>query len=143
MGLTSGSARWLMSWATSHAAAVGLRLSGERRARPGHVPALDPYSCRGPPRPGTLLRPGPYSEGPGAHPRDPTCLLCELRTCTYRGPVSLCGCPDPTTHPGVYYLFLPCGALRPAHVVGLGVVLRVAWRCHTGAASSYCRRGYP
>jgi hypothetical protein len=27
------------------------------------------------PRPGTLLRPGPYSEGPGTHPRDPACLL--------------------------------------------------------------------
>jgi hypothetical protein len=74
-GLTSGSARWLMSRATSHAAAAGLRLSGERRARPGHVPTPDPYSYRGPPRPGTLLRPGPYSEGPGAHPRDQTCLL--------------------------------------------------------------------
>ena len=46
-----------------------------RRARPGHVPAPDPYSCRGPPHPGTLLRLGPYSEGPEAHPRDPTCLL--------------------------------------------------------------------
>jgi hypothetical protein len=30
-GLTSGSARWLMSQATSHAAATGLRLSGERK----------------------------------------------------------------------------------------------------------------
>jgi hypothetical protein len=29
-GLTSGSARWLMSRATSHVAASGLRLSGER-----------------------------------------------------------------------------------------------------------------
>jgi hypothetical protein len=29
-GLTSGSARWLMSRATSHVAALGLRLSGER-----------------------------------------------------------------------------------------------------------------
>jgi hypothetical protein len=143
MGLTSGSARWLMSRATSHAAAAGLRLSGECRARPGHMPAPDPYSCGGPLRPGTLLRPGPYSEGPGAHPRDPACLLWEPRTCTYRGPVSLCGGPDPTTHPGMYYLSLPRGALRPTHVVGLGVVLRVAWRCQTGAASSYCRRGYP
>jgi hypothetical protein len=37
--------------------------SGERRARPGHVPATDPYSCQGPSRLGTLLRLGPYSEG--------------------------------------------------------------------------------
>jgi hypothetical protein len=67
----------------------------------------------------------------------------ELRSCTYRGPVSLYGGPDPTMHPGMYYLSLPRGALRPAHVVGLGAILRVAWRCRTGAASSYCRRGYP
>jgi hypothetical protein len=75
MGLTSGSARWLMSRATSHAATAGLRLSGKRRTRPGHVPAPDPYSCRRPPRPGTLPRPGPYSEGPGTYPRDPTSPL--------------------------------------------------------------------
>jgi hypothetical protein len=75
MGLTSGSARWLMSQASSHVAAAGLRLSGERRARPGHVSAPDPCLRRGPLRPGTLLRPGPYLEGPGAHPRDPACLL--------------------------------------------------------------------
>jgi hypothetical protein len=59
MGLTPSSAHWLMSRASSHAAVAGLRLSGKRRARPGHVPALNPYSCR----------------GPGAHQRDPTCLL--------------------------------------------------------------------
>jgi hypothetical protein len=75
MGLTSGLAHWLMSRATSHAAAAGLRLSGKRRARPGHVPAPDPYSCWGPPRPRTLPGPKPYSEGPGAYPRDPTCTL--------------------------------------------------------------------
>jgi hypothetical protein len=73
MGLSSGSARWVMSRATSHAAAVGLHLSGKRRARPGHVPAPDPYSCWGPPRPGTLPRPGTYSVGPGAYSKDPTC----------------------------------------------------------------------
>jgi hypothetical protein len=75
MGLTSGLTRWLMSRATSHAAAAGLRLSGKRRARPGHVPAPDPYSCRGPPCPRTLPRLGPYSEGPRAHPRNPACPL--------------------------------------------------------------------
>jgi hypothetical protein len=75
MGLASGPARWLMSRATSHTTAVGLYLSGERRTGPGRVSAPDPYSSRGPPRPGTLLRPGPYLEGPGAYPRDPTCLL--------------------------------------------------------------------
>jgi hypothetical protein len=75
MGLTSGSPRWLMSRATSHAAAAGLRLRGKRRARPRHVPASDPYSCRGPPGPRTLPRPGPYSQGPGAYPRGLACPL--------------------------------------------------------------------
>jgi hypothetical protein len=46
-------------------------------------------------------------------------------------------------HPVMYYLSLPRGALRPAHAVGSGAVLRVAWRCRTCIASSYCRRGYP
>jgi hypothetical protein len=131
-GLTSGSVRWLMSRATSHAIAAGLCLSGECWARPGHVLAPDPYSCRGPPRPGTLLSTGP--------------LLVpswELRTCTYRGPVSLYGGPDPMMPHGMYYLSLPHGALRPAHVVGSGAVLRVAWRRRTCTAPSYCRRGYP
>jgi hypothetical protein len=59
MDLASGSACWLVSWATRHTAAAGLRLSGKRRARPGHVPAPNPYPCQGPPRPGTLPRPGP------------------------------------------------------------------------------------
>jgi hypothetical protein len=44
-GLTSGSARWLTSRVTSHAAGAGLRLSRERTTRPGHVPVSDPYSC--------------------------------------------------------------------------------------------------
>jgi hypothetical protein len=74
-GHTSRSARWLMSRATSHTAGAGLLLSGERRARPRHVPAPDPYSCRGSPRPGALPWSGPYSKGPEAHPRDLTCLL--------------------------------------------------------------------
>jgi hypothetical protein len=71
----SSTTRWLMSRATRHAAAAGLCLSRERREGPGRVSAPDPYSSRGPPRPGTLLRPGPYSEGPGTYLRDPTCLL--------------------------------------------------------------------
>jgi hypothetical protein len=73
MDLASGSSCWLMSRATRHAAAAGLRLSGKRRARPGHVPAPDPLPCRGPPRPGTLPRPGPYWREPGAYSRDPAC----------------------------------------------------------------------
>jgi hypothetical protein len=67
----------------------------------------------------------------------------ELRTRTHKGLVSLCGGPDPIMHPGMYYLSAPRGALRPTHVVGSGAALRATWRCRTGAASSYCRRGYP
>jgi hypothetical protein len=46
-------------------------------------------------------------------------------------------------HPRMYYLSLPHGALRPAHVVGSGAVLRVDWRRRTRTVSSCCRRGYP
>jgi hypothetical protein len=143
MGLTSGSARWLMSRATSHAAAVGLRLSGERRVKPGHVSAPDPCLCRGPPRPGTLLRSGPRLGGPRTHPRDPACLPRSSRLVPHRGLVFLCGGPDPVVLPGMYYPSLPRGALRPAHVLGSGVTPRVTWRSHTCAASSYRSRGYP
>jgi hypothetical protein len=59
-------------------------------------------------------------------PEEPGMPSWELRTCTYRGPVSLCGGPDPMMHPGVYCVSLPRGALSPAHVVGSGVVFRVA-----------------
>jgi hypothetical protein len=38
--------------------------SGQCRTRSGHVPALDPYLRRGPPRPGTLPTLGP-SKGSG------------------------------------------------------------------------------
>jgi hypothetical protein len=120
-GLTSGLARWLMSRATSHTAAAGLRLSEERRARPGHVPAPDPYSCWGPPRPGTLPRPGPYSEGPGAHPRDPTCLLGSsvlLRT----------GVRCPFVEVRTQWHILRC----------------IIFSCHVRRTTSlYCIRGYP
>jgi hypothetical protein len=49
----------------------------------------------------------------------------ELRTGTHRGPVFLCGGPDPTVLPGMYYPSSPRGALRPTHVVGSGAALRV------------------
>jgi hypothetical protein len=52
-----------LAYVTSHTAVAGFRLSGECRARPGHVSAPDPCLCRGPPRPGTLLRPEPHSGG--------------------------------------------------------------------------------
>jgi hypothetical protein len=136
MSLSSGLTRWLTLRATSHTATTGFCLSGERRARPGHVSAPDPCLCRGPLRPGTLPRFGPHLGKPDVSPW-------ELRARTYRGPVFLCGGPDPTVLPGTYHPSLPRGALRPAHVVGLGAALRVTRRCRTGAAPSYCRRGYP
>jgi hypothetical protein len=142
MGLASGSARWLMSRATSHAAATSLCLSGERRAKSGHVLAPDPCLCRGPPRPGTFLRPGPLSGGTWDPPGGPDMSPQDLQTRTHRGPVFLCGGPNPTALPGLHYPSSPRGALRPAHVVGSGAALRVTWRSRTCAASSYCRRGY-
>jgi hypothetical protein len=94
-----------MSRATSHAAAAGLRLSGERRARPGHVSAPDPCLCRGPLRPGTLLRPVPHSGG------DPTCLLGSS------GPVRIgvrCPSVEVRTH-----RYTPGCIIFPCHVVPL------------------------
>jgi hypothetical protein len=76
-------------------------------------------------------------------PEGPDMASWELWTRKYKGPVSLCGGPDPLMHPGKYYLSLPRGGPRLAHAVGSGAALRVAWWCRTGAAPSYCRRGYP
>jgi hypothetical protein len=99
---------------------------------------------------GPLLKPGSSPSrvrallgGTWGLPEGPDMPSWELRTCTHRGPVSYCGGPDPMMHPGMYYLSLPRGAFRPAHVVGSGAVLRVTWRRHTCTAPSYCRRGYP
>jgi hypothetical protein len=49
----------------------------------------------------------------------------ELWARIHRGPVFLCGDPDPMVLPGTYYPSSPRGALRPAHVVGLGAALCV------------------
>jgi hypothetical protein len=143
MGLMSGSACWLMSRATSHAAAAGLRLSGERRVKPGHVSAPDPCLFQGPPRPRTLLRSGPRSGERRTHPGDSACLPGSSGLVPHRGPVFLSGGLDPVVLPGMYYPSSPRGALRPAHVVGSGVTPRVTWRSSTCAASSYRSRGYP
>jgi hypothetical protein len=86
---------------------------------------------------------GPYSEGDWGPPKGPGVPSLGPWICTYRGPVSFCGGPDPTINTEIYYLSLPRGALGPAHVVGLGAILHVALRCCTGVASSCCRRGYP
>jgi hypothetical protein len=122
MGLTSGFARWLMSQATSHAIAAGFRLSGERRARPGHVSAPDPCLCRDPLRPGTLLRPGPHSGGGGGGTRH---VSSKAPGSYSQGSGVPLGGTDPTVLPGTYYPSSSRGALRPAHVVGSGVALCV------------------
>jgi hypothetical protein len=110
--------------------------------RGGHVSAPDPYSCWGLPGPGALPGPSPYSEGPGAYPRDPTCPLGSF------GPVSIgvrrpFGGPDLSMHLGKFYLSLPCGVPNPALAVGSGAASRATRGCRMGAVSSYCRRGYP
>jgi hypothetical protein len=135
-------------WALRRAWPVGLcrkpcASSRKRRARPGHVPAPDPPSCQGPSRPGSLLMPGPPLEGDWGLSKGPGMPSWGLWTCTYRGPVSFCGGPDPTVKIGMRYLSLPRGALGPAHVVGLGVIPHVAMRCCTDAAPSCCRKRYP
>jgi hypothetical protein len=111
-----------MSRATRYVAAAGLRLSGKR--------------------PGILLSLGPYWGGAWSLFEGPNMSFWELRTRSYWGPVSLGG-PDPSIHLGMYYLSLPRGAPSPAHVVGSGAAPRMTWRCGTGAAPSYRRRGYP
>jgi hypothetical protein len=144
-GLTSGSARWLMSRATSHAATAGLRLSWEHRAKTGHVPAPDPHSCRGSFRPGALLQPGPYSERPGARRHAFLGVPDHIRGS------GLCvqGSGDPQWRSGpddaswVHYLSLPRGAPGLTHVVGSGAVLCVARRRRMCTTSLYCSRGYP
>jgi hypothetical protein len=57
-------------------------------------------------------------EGPDMSPR-------ELQTRSHRGPVFLCGGPDPTVLTGMHYPSSPRGTLRPIHVVGSGATLRV------------------
>jgi hypothetical protein len=116
MGLTSGSAHWLMSRASSQAAAAELRLSRKYRVRDGHVSAPDPYSCRGLPGPGTLPGPGPYFEGPGAYPRDPACPLGSS------GPVST-GVRRPSAEVRTYQCTLG-SLIFPCHAVLLTLPLR-------------------
>jgi hypothetical protein len=63
--------------------------------------------------------------------------------CVYRGPALLRGDLVSMIHPGVYHLFSPRGAPRPAHVVGSGAVHRAPRRRRTCTTSLYRSRGYP
>jgi hypothetical protein len=121
MGLTSGSVHWLMSRASSQAAAAGLRLGRKSHSRGGHVSAPDPYSCRGLPGPGALPGPGPYPEGPGAYPRDPACPLGSF------GPVCT-GVRRPSAEVRIYRCTLgsfifPCHVVLPTPPMWWGRVL--------------------
>jgi hypothetical protein len=132
-GLCHGPHATRQQRASTRAGSVGQGLDTCRHRTPTHAGALlVPRPCQGPDLTG-----GAWSlfEGPGVP-------SWELRTRSYRGPVSLGG-PDPSMHVGMYYLFLPRGAPSPAHVVGSGAALCMTWRCGTGAAPSYRRRGYP
>jgi hypothetical protein len=120
-GSTSGSAHWLMSRASSQTAAAGLRLGRKSHSRDGHVPAPDPYSCQGLPGLGALPGPGPYPEGSGAYPRDPTCPLGSAR------PVSI-GVRRPSAEVRAYRgtlgsLIFPCHAVLPTLPMRWGRVL--------------------
>jgi hypothetical protein len=81
------------------------------------------------------------SEGPGMPSWESRAVI-GGPGCAYRGPVFLCGGPVPMIHPGVYHLFSPRGAPRPAHVVGSGAIHRVARRRRMCTASLYCSREY-
>jgi hypothetical protein len=78
---------------------------------------LDTYWHRTPTHVGILLVPGPC-QGPDLTRKD----LGLTRGTRH----ALCRGPDPSMHLGKYYLSLPRGAPRPAHVVGSGAALRVA-----------------
>jgi hypothetical protein len=73
-------------------------------------------------------------------PEGPGTPSWELRTRSYRGPVEVRAYQ---CTPGS--LIFPCHVVLLAlpHVVGLGAPPHVTRGCRTGAASSYCRRGYP
>jgi hypothetical protein len=121
LGLTSGSAHWLMSRASSQVAEAGLRLGRKSHSRGGHVSAPDPYSCRGLPGPGAQPGPSPYSKGPGAYPRDPTCPLGSS------GPIST-GVWRPSVEVRTYRCTLgsfifPCHAVLPTLPMWWGRVL--------------------
>jgi hypothetical protein len=94
------------------------------------VSAPDPCLCRGSSPSWDLAKAQTSLGGPGTHPGDLACLLGSSGLLLHRGPVFLCGGPDPTVLPGMYYPSSPRGALRPAHVVGSGATLFVQ-RLHT------------
>jgi hypothetical protein len=157
-GLTSGSTRWLTSWAVGHMAASGLRLCGSKsvhgmvRTRVGSGPAW-PW-----------LRPGySLSQNPGTLLRVVRTLHREVRDPSW-GPVCICGGPGPSpevrsgyagvrhfpmgvrTHRwylGGYCLRWPRGDPGAVHLVGSGTVYRATRDSRVGTVPSYCSKGYP
>jgi hypothetical protein len=143
MGLTSGSAHWLTSWASCQVAAAGLRLSRKSPSRGGHVSAPDPYSCRGLSGFGALPGSGPYPKGPRTYPRDPVCPL--------GSPSPVCTeVQRPSAEVRTYRCTLgsfifPCHAVLPTPPMWWGQVLllvRPGGHC-TATAPLFCRKGVP
>jgi hypothetical protein len=130
---------------------MGLKPSGSSGAPLGQEVPLErwtrvstgPLFVSGLPGLGALPGSGPYSEGPRAYPRDPVCPLGSS------GPVST-GVQRPSAEVRTYRCTLgsfifPCHAVLPTLPMRWGRVLLPVrpGGCRTGAASSYCRRGYP
>jgi hypothetical protein len=104
--------------------------------------ALDPYSSRGLLGFGARPRPGPYSEGPGAYPRDSACPPGSS------GPVST-GVRRPSAEVRTYRctlgsLISPCHMVLPALSMQWGRCLhlgRVVSSCHVAPSGLPMRWG--
>jgi hypothetical protein len=130
-----------MSRATSHAAAAGLFLSGERGARPGHVSSLDPFQgrvrvFRAPkPRDPTVISPDPIRTGPGS--------ISEVRlTRTGSGAFHAVGL-DPLCVSRACPFPWPRGDPRATDAARRRTVLHAAIDFSAGSAPSPCNKGYP
>jgi hypothetical protein len=108
-GFTLGSARWLMSWATSSGSLLEREVKGKVWTRVSTGPLLTPGSSSF----RDLIEVRTLLGGSGLIRIGVRCPCVEVRT--------------PTIHIGMCCLSLPRGALWPAHAVGSGTILRVAW----------------
>ena len=142
MGLMSGSAHWLMSRASGQAAAAGLRLGRKSHSRGGHVSAPDPHSCRGLPGLEALPGPGPYLRDLGLT-RGTRHALLGAPDPLVQGSGVLPRRSGPIDAPWGVLSFLATRCSQPCPCCGVGCCFPCDRGCRTGAASSYCRRGYP
>jgi hypothetical protein len=142
MGLTSGSTHWLMSRASSQAAAAGLRLGRKSHSRGGHVSAPDPYLCRGLPGPGALPGPSPYSKGPRAYPRDPACPLGSSGP-VVQGSGVLLRRSGPIDAPWGVLSFLATRYSQPCPCGGVGCCFPCDWAVSYGCGVFIPQKGVP